>query len=345
MLPSDNRLVTFAQFMEHCLYDPSDGYYTSGRQVFGRSGDFYTSPYTHRFFAETVADACAAYLETLESEPRNKLHLIEYGAGTRLLGEQLTRRLQTAHPELARRVEYIPIDVQYGRLPERVNGVVFSNEFFDALPVHRVRVREGKIREIYVRLGQTIREEEGDPSDARIEEFMRAGFPEWVEGWEYEVNLRMIEVLEQMDRALDHGYAITVDYGFQRNDYARVPRAAGTIMSYYRHQPVQDPYLRPGEQDITAHVNFDMLIERASALGWKSERLQTQREFLMRWGLAQRLLEEEQEGLLNTARIEERFGLKALLLPGGISDTMKVLVQAVRAADRPNAECGVRNAE
>ncbi len=332
MLPSDNRLVTFAQFMEHCLYDPSDGYYTSGRQVFGRSGDFYTSPYTHHFFAETVADACAAYLGTLELRPGEKLHLVEYGAGTRLLGEQLTRRLETSHPDLAARVEYLPIDVHYGRLPERVKGVIFSNEFFDALPVHRVRIRQGKIREIYLRLGETIREEEHDASDPEIGEYMRAAFPEWIEGWEYEVNLRMIDVLEQVDRALDQGYVITIDYGFQRSEYARVPRAAGTIMSYYRHQPVQDPYVRPGEQDITAHVNFDILIDRASALGWESEQLRTQREFLMRWGLAQRLVEEEQHGLLNTARVEERLGIKALLLPGGISDTMKVLVQSVRTS-------------
>lgn len=330
MLPFDNRLVTFAQFMESCLYDPSDGYYTSGREVFGRAGDFYTSPYTHRFFAETVADACAAYLGRLARRPGEKLHLVEYGAGTRLLGEQLSQRLNAAHPDLAEQVEYLPIDIRYGSLPGRVRGVVFSNEFFDALPVHRVRIREGRIREIYLRLGDPIAEVEDDPSDPRIEEYMRAGFTDWVEGWEYEVNLRMLEVLERLDRSLGQGYLITIDYGFQQADYGRVPRAAGTIMSYYRHEPVPDPYLRPGEQDITAHVNFDMLIARAAELGWKSERLKSQRQFLMDWGLGERLLEEEQQGVLNAARIEQRLGLKALLLPGGISDTMKVLVQAVR---------------
>ena len=86
----------------------------------------------------------------------------------------------------------------------------------------------------------------------------------------------------------------------------------------------------PGEQDITAHVNFDMLIDKATALGWKSDPLKTQREFLMEWGLHQRLIEEEQQGLFNVARMNDRLGLKTLLLPRGISDTMKVLVQSVK---------------
>jgi len=319
--------------MEYCLYDPVDGYYTGGRQVFGRSGDFYTSPYTHRFFAETVADACAAYLGSLKPKPDERLYLVEYGAGTRLLGKQLTRRLESAHPEVAERVDYVPIDIRFGSLPDRFKGVVFSNEFFDALPVHRVRIREGRIREIYVKVGGSIEEVEGDPSDPRIEGHMRAGFQDWTEGWEYEVNLRMLEMLERLDASLDQGNVITIDYGFRRAEYGRVPRAAGTIMSYHRHQPVPDPYLRPGEQDITAHVNFDMLIDKATELGWRSDPIKTQREFLMEWGLHQRLLEEEQQGLLSPARIEDRLGLKALLLPGGISDTMKVLVHAVRTGE------------
>ena len=319
--------------MEHCLYDPVDGYYTSGREVFGRSGDFYTSPYTHRFFAETVADACAAYLGALQPESSERLSLVELGAGTRLLGEQLTRRLENAHPALAERVDYVPIDVRFGSLPDRFRGVVLSNEFFDALPVHRVRVREGRIREIYVKWGdriEEIEEVEGEPSDPRIEEYMSAGFQNWTEGWEYEVNLRMLEMMERLDARLEQGNVITIDYGFRRAEYRRIPRAAGTLMSYHRHQPVPDPYLRPGEQDITAHVHFDMLIDKATALGWRSDPLKTQREFLMEWGLTERLLEEERQGLFNSARMEDRLGLKSLLLPGGISDTMKVLVQSVR---------------
>ena len=91
-----------------------------------------------------------------------------------------------------------------------------------------------------------------------------------------------------------------------------------------------DPYLNLGRQDITSHVNFEVMEQTGSQLGWKSEPLRTQRRFLLEWGLEERLMEEEAQGLLNSERTEERLGLKTLLAPGGISDTMKVLVQHVR---------------
>ncbi len=93
---------------------------------------------------------------------------------------------------------------------------------------------------------------------------------------------------------------------------------------------IPDPYLNLGRQDITSHVNFEVMEQTGSQLGWKSESLRTQRRFLLDWGLEERLMEEEAQGLLNSERMEERLGLKTLLVPGGISDTMKVLVQHVR---------------
>ena len=92
----------------------------------------------------------------------------------------------------------------------------------------------------------------------------------------------------------------------------------------------RDPYANLGCQDITAHVNFEVMTQTSEKLGWKGEPLTTQRRFLHKWGLEKHLEEEEARGILNPERLEERLGLKTLLLPGGISDTMKVLVQQVR---------------
>jgi len=323
--------ITFADFMERCLYDPHGGYYTSGRPVFGPPGDFYTSSHTHPLFAEILADAIAALQGLLESAP--PLDLVELGPGDGVLGRNILAHLSHAHPKLAGNVRYSPVELNTP-LPKRICGIVFSNEFFDALPVHRVRVKGGELRELYVEADPStgeIRETEGPISDDRIRDYMRNGFERRREGWDYEVNLRMLDWLGDLNRRIDKGYVITIDYGFLKEEYEQVDRAAGTVLSYSRHRVVTDPYLNPGRQDITAHVNFSVLIKTAREMGWTERPLKNQREFMMEWGLAERLIRAEQSFRKPSAqKIDELLHLKRLLLPGGISDVMKVLLQGIR---------------
>ena len=107
-------------------------------------------------------------------------------------------------------------------------------------------------------------------------------------------------------------------------------RRDGTLLCYHRHRAHSDPYVNPGRQDLTSHVNFRVFRKTAARLGWTNRPLRSQRRFLMKWGLVDHLLEEEKKGILHPERVEDRLGIKALLAPGGISDTLKVQVQAVR---------------
>jgi SAM-dependent MidA family methyltransferase len=325
-----HKQMTFAEYMQRCLYDPGEGYYTAKTKVFGRSGDFYTSPYTHPIFAEILADAFAAFLASFKESER--IDLVELGPGEGLLAAEVLTRLERLCPDIADRLRYFPVEVHKGTLPDRIVGIVFSNEFFDALPVHRVRIRNSLPRELFVEVGEGgLREVEGPVSDPRILSYLKSGFKQLREGWDYEANLSLIDWIEELDRRLEHGVVVTIDYGFQWEEYQAFARAAGTVLSYYRHQVVTDPLLRPGEQDITAHVNFDAFLEATDRLGWISDPIQSQRAFLTKWGLHQKLITLEQTGgSLQGDRISELLRLKGLLMPGGISDTMKVLVQRVR---------------
>jgi SAM-dependent MidA family methyltransferase len=159
---------------------------------------------------------------------------------------------------------------------------------------------------------------------------MKEGFECWREGYKYEVNLRMIDVLEELDQKMNSGIILTVDYGYDATYYKTLDRAEGTLMCYQQHQVVSDPYINLGQQDITAHVNFLIMQRTGERLGWKINPLVTQREFLLNWGLKKRLSEEEEQGILNPERMDARLRLKRLLVPGGISDTMKVLLKEVR---------------
>jgi SAM-dependent MidA family methyltransferase len=329
LVPLPKKTITFEEYMERCLYDPEHGYYTSGREVFGPSGDYYTSAHTHPVFAEILARCFASLFENLNK--REPLALVELGPGRSFLGRQALSFLAKTHPELSARVEYTPVEVNRGVLPPRFTGIVFSNEFFDALPVKRVRVGTPAVYELLVEVTDRLREREIEATDARVLEYLKAGFKELRPGWVYEVNLRLIDWLEELDRRIEAGSVVTIDYGFLASEYNAVDRADGTLLSYYRHQIVADPFARPGEQDITAHVNFEVMLESARRLGWASEPLITQREFLSRWGLDEALAQEEASGKpLDAARVQELLGLKELLKPGGVSDTMRVLVQRVR---------------
>ncbi len=327
ILPWKNQQITFERFMDFCLYDPEQGYYTTKQEIFGPEGDYYTSPYTHQVFAYCLADAFVHYFQLL-SRP-GPFHLVELGVGEGFLGRDILTRLQDAHPRVFDGVNYCPVELGEDP-PDGIHGIVFSNEFFDALPVHRVRARGSEFREIHLRIDGGISELEGEVTDPRILEYMKTGFWEWKEGHEYEVNLRMVEVMEDLDRRIDSAFVLTVDYGYDWEEYQASDRPQGTLLCYHRHQVVTDPYANLGCQDITAHVNFEVMTQTSEKLGWKGEPLTTQRRFLHKWGLEKHLEEEEARGILNPERLQERLGLKTLLIPGGISDTMKVLVQQVR---------------
>jgi SAM-dependent MidA family methyltransferase len=188
--------VTFERFMEYCLYHPEEGYYRRGSsRIFGKSGDYMTSPHTHEFFAHCLAD----YFHTwfLRLDRPSPFQVCELGAGAGHLADQILTYLSTAFPALSDVMNYVEIDLDRGDLPEEITGIVFSNEFFDALPVHRVCFSQGELRELYVVQGnQELLETSGPLSDPRIEGYVEEAFKELREGWIYEVNLRMLEVVD-----------------------------------------------------------------------------------------------------------------------------------------------------
>lgn len=332
-LPWEKGPVTFARFMEYCLYDPENGYYRNRNRIFGKDGDFFTSPYTHPVFAEVLANFAKA---VFQSFPEGRLQLVELGAGEAQLGRVVADLLGRRSPELGERLDYFPVEIDSPELPARIRGLVLCNEFFDALPVHRLRVCGARLREIYVtHRDGAFHETAGDLSDPRIESWMRQAFPVWREGNVYEANLRMTEILEGLDRRIESAALLTIDYGYDWAEYDSRDRPDGTLMCYRQHRAHPDPYVDVGRQDLTAHVNFDVVQGRGRQLGWERCPLRSQREFLMTWGLAEQLEREEARGLFSSERLPDRLALKQLLEPGGISDTMKALVQVVRLPAAP----------
>jgi SAM-dependent MidA family methyltransferase len=283
--------LTFARFMELALYHPQHGYYTSGQSRIGKTGDYFTSVSVSPLFGKILARQFQQWGVT---------EVVEFG-GHR---GQLRADILAAAPHLKYRV------VEIGDpLPDRISGVVFSNEFLDALPVHRICGDQ----EIYVTADFT--EELGPLSDPRL--------PRLPDGYRSEINLRALDWLTDIAGRLERGYVLTIDYGFDRQEYFAPHHQDGHLQCYYRHTKSGNPYEHIGEQDITAHVEFTSLIEHGRQLGLEPVLFTDQAHFLLEAGkdIIQEIVERE-AGQLS----RERNAIHQLL-HSTMGRTFKVLVQ------------------
>src|SRR5439155_20922506 len=188
-------------------------------------------------------------------------------------------------------------------LPNGITGCIFSNEFFDALPVHRV-VRRGRVlKEIYVT-------EDFEEIEADLQEPIEAPL---AEGQFADINLEARSWIRRIGESLDAGYHLAIDYGYLRDEYYAQPR--GTLMCYWRHQAVEDPYLRIGEQDITAHVNFSDLMEEGAL---ETVLFTTQMDYLIRLGVLDEMQKLATAG--DGASMQRLLRIKKLILLGSMGE-------------------------
>ena len=293
--------ISFRRFMEVALYHPQHGYYRRARDPFGKGGDFYTAEQLQPVFGILMA-ARVRQLHRAIGEPEDFI-VVELGAGRREMAEAFGAW------------RYCPIDVDGGAMPENFTGVVFSNEFFDALPVEVAAYDGARFREQLV----TWREgrfawESGASVCPQLEDYLRRFFPAPEEGRWYEANLEALAWMERIASRLARGHVFTIDYGYTRAESIRFP--AGTLMGYRRHTAREDVLAEPGERDITAHVNFSALEEHGAKIGLERRRFET---------MASTLLTAGEEDQFAAAMAANPGQLKTLLF--GMGETFRVLLQ------------------
>ncbi len=255
--------------METALYHPAHGYYRRARDPFGKDGDFFTAEQLQPVFGRLMAALVGSLRDTMGGAP--EFSAVELGAG----------RMEMA-PAFAA-FNYIPVDKGRGEMPDRFTGIVFANEFFDALPVDLLAARGGTWREMLV----GWREDrflwvEGSGAGQRQLEYARRYLPAPEDGTLLEVNLDALDWLERVASRLERGWVIAIDYGYTARELIRFPE--GTLMSYRRHTALEDVLSEPGGRDITAHVNFTALMDRAAELGFAPTRLERLVQTLMAAG-------------------------------------------------------------
>jgi SAM-dependent MidA family methyltransferase len=319
--------VSFRRFMEVALYHPEHGYYRRARRApsdpFGKHGDFFTAEQIQPVFGILMAARIRQLYREMGEPP--DFTVVELGAGRREMAE--------AFSEWA----YIPVDLDSGRLPEKFRGVVFSNEFFDALPVEVAVYRDGAFLEQRVafddgrfqwRTAGAVREE--------VQQYLRRWFPPPEEGHWYEANLEALAWIERIARALESGYAMTVDYGYTRAESVRFP--AGTLMAYRAHMAREDVLDDPGDRDITAHVAFTALEECGAACGLRRERFETLARTILTAGEADQFAAalSSAPGGRSAEELRRRMQLKTLLF--GMGETYRVLLQRREQVGEPEGK-------
>jgi SAM-dependent MidA family methyltransferase len=358
---SAQQRITFARFMELALYQPQLGYYATRADQIGPTGDFFTSPHLAADFAELLAEQFVEMWHILGCP--TPMTLVEMGAGQGLVAADILAYLQIQHPDCFASLAYWIVEkvpelvalqqkhlqawqhkltwCSLDQIPANsVTGCFFSNELVDAFPVHRLMVGEPQLQEVYVQLaapvsstsGITFSETLGPLSTAALSAYLKAAGLDlqpstYPTGYRTEVNLLAQEWLAQVAQALNQGYVLTIDYGYEAHQYYSPARVQGTLQCYRQHSSHADPYQQVGLQDITTHVDFSHLQQQGHHLGLTTTGLTSQALFLMGLGLGERLAANNLGGSGDfMAVIKRRDALHQLMNPLGLGG-FKILVQ------------------
>lgn len=327
--------IPFADFMARALYHPEHGYYSSGRARIGRKGDFFTNVSVGPLFGKLVAREFADEWHRL-GQPA-EFTIVEQGAHGGDFAADALRGLRECDPACFAATRYHIIEpsaalaqMQRGRLAglpvmwfaalaelPTFTGLHFSNELLDAFPVHIVRWTGSEWKERYVgTLGDSFDFVDLALSSPAVREACEAMPLPLPPGYFTEVCPAVAEWCASVAAKLQRGSILLIDYGYPRDEYYALQRPEGTLSAYANHQREANPLARPGEVDLTAHVEFTSLIEKAAGLGFREALFTDQHHFMVGHGM---------KHFADGANASERRAFMTLMHPQFMGSAFKVL--------------------
>jgi SAM-dependent MidA family methyltransferase len=349
---AERGVLSFARFMELALYAPDCGYYEAQKENVGRRGDFYTSVSVGNLFGELLAFQFAEWLEELRIADC-ELRIVEAGAHDGKLAADILRWLQLNRPKLFAQIEYRVIEpsarrrewqgemlkpfaprVRWlsrfnGSTVQRFNGIIFSNELLDAMPVHRFGwdAKSNK----WFEWGVVIDGEKfiwsRMPNPVRDSRFTIHAPPELLavlpDNYTVEISPAAENWWREAAGVLENGKLLTMDYGLAADELFSPSRTNGTLRAYFQHHFGDDILANVGEQDLTAHVNFSAIRKIGEDNGLITEQFCAQSKFLT--------------GILSLAAKSNSFGewdnsdtrqFQTLTHPEHLGRAFRVLVQS-----------------
>jgi SAM-dependent MidA family methyltransferase len=344
--------IPFSRYMELCLYDPELGFYSRNAEQFGKAGDFYTSSDVHAVFGRLLARQFEEMWRVLEAP--EQIEVLELGPGRGLFARDVLDWSEKKFPEFFQVLHYSLLErsaalreklrgtlsrhfgagkaslmaydikgkAQFQRALERdIPVIVFANEFFDALPVEVVS-SQGELR-IAEKDGRFV--ETWALASAEELEFLDRYSVHPEDGERIDIPLVAQSYMLEIAASIKRGVVIVIDYGYTRQEQL-AGRHRGTVMAYRQHSVSANPYEAPGDQDITAHVNFTALAAAAGLQGMQARPLLTQAQFLMGIGEGNQFADAFEECSVPQERAKVALQLKHLVTPAGMGESFHVLV-------------------
>ena len=346
--------IPFSRYMELCLYDPELGYYSRNAEQFGKAGDFYTSSDVHAVFGRLLARQFEEMWRVLGSP--GEITLVELGPGRGLFAQDVLDWSEKKFPKFSQALRLVLIErspplrerlrerfaslIADGKvaLPEEIesanfgeNTIVFANEFFDALPVE-VLDHRGELRIGFD--GAHLAEQFAPPAPPVLEYVDRHSVQPDV-GERVEAPLIAQNYMKAVAEKLRRGFVAAIDYGYTRDELL-AGRHRGTVTAFRQHTMSVSPYEAPGEQDITAHVNFTALRAAGEQAALDPLALLTQAQFLMGLGEANQFADAFEDCGSRQEQTKVALQLKHLVTPAGMGETFHVLLMS-RRVDRDMA--------
>lgn len=343
--------LSFRDFMELALYHPEFGYYTRPENPVGKGGDYITAPSLSPVFSFAIAGLFREFLRRCEGEVCS---FVDIGCGdgglVRAVADQISEenaRFFGVDRSLERNAGVPPADPAASRrrpptfvrtldeVPRDGAHLIFSSELYDAIPFARLVQRGEHLHELdVVERDGTLDWSEHEASAAHEDYFRERGI-ELAEGQFADVTPEWEAFHEDVARFVTRGLLVTLDYGYPAQKLFH-PRARrfGTAAAYSGQRVHRDLLSDPGEQDLTAHINFTDLERAGERQGAKTLFFDVLAKFLLGIGITEHdLFKPVHEIAIASAEeglqlIEARDEARRLILPDGMGEDLRVLVQA-----------------
>jgi SAM-dependent MidA family methyltransferase len=340
ILSSPEQLITYADYIRTALYHPEHGYYMMDKQKIGREGDFITTSNVSDIFGRIIAKWFFCLVDKTHLPPV----FCEVGAGN---GRFARAFLEEWHEKVKTPITYIIVEsspyhrnlqnecltdfqtLQVENLNELTpfEGMIFSNELFDALPVHVIEKENGHLFEVMIGMkNDQLHEVKVPLTNKAIFHFLQENEFKLHEKQRLEIPLLLGSILDEMGKVLKKGLVTTIDYGYTHEEWMQPQRRNGSLRGYYQHRMIENILQHPGKMDITSHIHFDWLIKRGEQAQLHFVSKLRQDEFLLKAGILQELQEHYDPNPFSEKSKKNR-AIRSLIMPTGMSSSFHVCIQ------------------
>ncbi|QOR65513.1 SAM-dependent methyltransferase [Cytobacillus suaedae] len=346
---SETGQIPYDDYMNIVLYHPEIGYYMKPKEKIGKGGDFITTSNISNVFGTLFANVFHKLLQKGDIKP----HLCEIGGGNGRFAKAILDELQRIDSELYGNLTYTLIESssyhqslqqsileahrgiqQFQSLEDmqkiypEFNGILFSNELYDAFPVKVIEKQNNELYEVMVGLdseGELVESSTLLTNEA-ILTYLEEQKIFLKDKQRFEIPLAMQDHIQKLGSWLNKGIVITVDYGYTNEEWMEPEHSKGSLRGYYKHQLYENPLEHPGEMDLTTHIHFDSLITTGEKNGLHYVTKLRQDRFLLAAGILDYLQEHHDTNPFSEKSKQNR-ALRSLIMEGSMSAAFHVVIQ------------------